>query len=135
MIDKLLCPECVTGKHENCDGIADYKDDNSTDRCECVLGLHPYRRAIVVPEPIIAREVPAPPEGLRLRSDYNPGNMMTLSDVEIQNSRGDWVPAVPLPFFHWFKIMECHCGKLRLGMKRYQEHYAYAHILGMEDDK
>lgn len=56
-----------------------------------------------------------------------------LMDVEVQNPAGQWVPMVPLPIDIFWFVKQCHCGVHRLGIKSYQEHYAYAHILGMED--
>lgn len=56
-----------------------------------------------------------------------------LMDVEVMNPAGVWVPAVPLPIHLLFGVKQCHCGKRRIGLTRYQEHYAYAHILGMAE--
>lgn len=57
-----------------------------------------------------------------------------LYDVEIQNNLGEWVPVVPLPLDQAAGMHQCLCGTWRFGKMRYQEHYAYAHILGMEDN-
>jgi hypothetical protein len=54
-----------------------------------------------------------------------------------QNARGEWVPAIPLPYF--FQVIvpycECHCHARFFGrhggraLRRYEEHYALHHIL------
>lgn len=53
-----------------------------------------------------------------------------------QNARGEWVPAIPLPFFFWLGLpyTQCTCGAKFIGprsraLRRYEEHYALAHIL------
>lgn len=60
------------------------------------------------------------------------GLLKDLYDIEIQNPEGIWVPAVALPLHVFMGFHRCICGATRFGAKRYQEHYAYAHILGME---
>ena len=67
----------------------------------------------------------------RLRPDVSV--IRNLSDVEILNPTGEWVPVVPYPVYQFGFIKQCLCGKYRVGTIRYQEHYAYAHILGMDD--
>jgi hypothetical protein len=38
-VKKWLCPECLTGKHRNCDGTAwDFDNDEITD-CQCEVAL------------------------------------------------------------------------------------------------
>lgn len=44
-----------------------------------------------------------------------------------QNSRGEWVPAVPLPFYGLRK--RCECGQKFWSAAGYRGHYALAHIL------
>ena len=48
--------------------------------------------------------------------------------VSTQNRRGEWVPAIPLPFLYFRK--KCRCGAKFWTMKGYQGHYAHEHILG-----
>jgi hypothetical protein len=68
----------------------------------------------------------------RLRVGYFP-------TTSAQNVRGEWVPAIPLPFYG-SRFVACECGRKFWSVfyrtdkmtKRYCEHYAYAHILGME---
>jgi hypothetical protein len=55
--------------------------------------------------------------------------------AQTQNARGEWVPAIPLP---WYRLVgvQCGCGRRfrfrrRRAVRRYREHYAYAHILEM----
>lgn len=51
--------------------------------------------------------------------------------MQTQNARGEWVPAIPLPFFGLRK--RCQCGSRFWTMRGYLGHYAYAHALGMEE--
>jgi len=53
--------------------------------------------------------------------DYN-------RNVKKENSRGEWVPAIPLPFFGFRKT--CTCGAKFWTELGYQGHYALKHILG-----
>lgn len=52
-----------------------------------------------------------------------------LEGPSVQNKYGDWVPAIPLPFYSWKKI--CDCGMKFWTMESYQGHYALKHILGL----
>lgn len=62
---------------------------------------------------------------------------MTYSEeptVQTQNNRGEWVEAIPEPFYVGFRLKKCRCsecGEIFSSTQRYREHYAYAHILGM----
>ncbi len=47
--------------------------------------------------------------------------------TQTQNKRGQWVPAIPLPFYGLRK--HCHCGRKFWTMDGYRGHYALAHIL------
>lgn len=60
-----------------------------------------------------------------------------MTDNSMQNARGDWVPAIPEPMWVGFRLRraECTCGKKFSNRDGYRDHYAYAHILGMEADK
>jgi hypothetical protein len=49
----------------------------------------------------------------------------------MQNDRGEWVPAIPLPYFLAFGRVRCDCGERFRGQKRYREHYALTHVLGL----
>jgi hypothetical protein len=66
------------------------------------------------------------------------GEPMKLADRPMtENSRGEWVPAIPLPYF--FQVLvpytQCGCGARFYGrhrgraLRRYEEHYALHHIL------
>ena len=44
------------------------------------------------------------------------------------NTRGEWVPAIPLPLLGLRK--RCSCGRRFWTLDGYRGHYAYAHILG-----
>lgn len=44
-----------------------------------------------------------------------------------ENSRGEWVPAIPLPYIGIRN--KCHCGKKFWTLERYREHYALHHVL------
>ena len=48
-----------------------------------------------------------------------------------KNKRGEFVPSIPLPFYHLI-FKECECGKKFLTEKAYREHYALEHILGLD---
>lgn len=50
-------------------------------------------------------------------------------NVQGQNSRGEWIPAIPLPFYGLRKI--CECGDKFWYEKNYRAHYALEHILGI----
>ena len=52
--------------------------------------------------------------------------------VTTQNSRGEWVPAIPEPLFLRRKRVECSCGRRFRDREAYRGHYALVHILGME---
>jgi len=47
--------------------------------------------------------------------------------TQTQNSRGEWVPAIPLPFFGLRK--RCECGRKFWTADGYRGHYALKHIL------
>lgn len=48
-----------------------------------------------------------------------------------QNNRGEWVPAIPEPYFLLFGRTRCECGEKIKSRQRYREHYALVHILGL----
>lgn len=53
----------------------------------------------------------------------------------VQNHRGEFVPAIPLPLFIGMKRVQCthdNCGRKFFAKKRYREHYALAHILALD---
>lgn len=52
---------------------------------------------------------------------------MKSNKVQMKNKRGEWVPAVPLPFYGFRKI--CSCGAKFWTEEGYNGHYAYQHIL------
>ena len=49
-----------------------------------------------------------------------------------QNSRGEWVPAIPEPYFLAWGRVRCDCGERFRNRLRYREHFALAHVLGMD---
>lgn len=49
--------------------------------------------------------------------------------VSTQNARGEWVPAIPEPYYLPFGRRRCSCGETRWGTRSYREHYALAHII------
>lgn len=53
--------------------------------------------------------------------------------VTMRNNRGEWVPAIPLPFFGIRK--GCSCGRKFWTMRGYKLHYALDHILQPEADR
>lgn len=53
------------------------------------------------------------------------------AEVSAQNRRGEWVPAIPLPFYGFRK--KCSCGAKFWTMDGYRGHYAFVHILALDD--
>jgi hypothetical protein len=56
-------------------------------------------------------------------------------NVQARNSRGEWVPAIPFPFFGTgiFKTTSrCDCGEVFKTEEQYRGHYALVHILGLK---
>lgn len=51
--------------------------------------------------------------------------------VYAQNSHGEYVPAIPEPFFGFLGRCTCECGKVCGGRENYRGHYALVHILGL----
>jgi hypothetical protein len=47
--------------------------------------------------------------------------------ASVRNRRGEWVPAIPLPFYGL--RYRCECGRKFWTAAGYQGHYALAHIL------
>lgn len=54
-------------------------------------------------------------------------------EVRTQNTRGEWVPSIPLPFYGRGNRCTCQCNRRFKGDEAYQGHYALVHILGMPD--
>lgn len=55
---------------------------------------------------------------------YNPS-------VQCQNDRGEWVPAIPMPFYVGRRGRTCDCGRQFNDEESYRGHYALVHILGL----
>lgn len=51
------------------------------------------------------------------------------SGAQVQNENGDWVEAVPLPFYLGNNRCRCKCGRRFPDEETYRGHYALAHIL------
>lgn len=52
--------------------------------------------------------------------------------VSTQNKRGEWVTAIPEPY--WLRLLDhcqCYCGRKFWSMESYQAHYALKHILAL----
>ena len=47
------------------------------------------------------------------------------------NRRGEWIPAIPLPFPGYFGEYRCDCGRVFWRLASYQGHYALEHILAL----
>lgn len=45
-----------------------------------------------------------------------------------RNSRGEWVPAIPCPWYLGFR-KKCECGRKFWTFESYEAHYALRHIL------
>jgi len=52
-----------------------------------------------------------------------------VNRVTTQNKYGEWVPAIPEPYYGIKK--HCVCGEKFWTKRRYQEHYALEHILAL----
>lgn len=52
-----------------------------------------------------------------------------MSDTML-NTRGEWVPAIPLPYYLVWGC-RCSCGEKFWTTRAYEGHYALVHILGM----
>ena len=54
------------------------------------------------------------------------------TDVLVKNKRGEWVPAIPEPYYLLFR-KECYpvCGKKFWTKEGYEGHFALKHILGL----
>lgn len=61
-------------------------------------------------------------------------NQTDAPQISAQNARGQWVPAIPLPF-HGVRLKCLDCGKRFWTMNRYREHYALHHILYPHTDE
>lgn len=55
-------------------------------------------------------------------------NFAAIDGTFAQNKRGEWVPAIPLPFFGMIRL-KCACGAKFSNMEAYEGHYALRHIL------
>lgn len=57
-----------------------------------------------------------------------------MSKTQMKNQRGEWVPAIPEPLYIG-KVpfgqvrVQCSCGRKFTGRRKYEEHYAYSHIV------
>lgn len=47
------------------------------------------------------------------------------------NKKGQWVPAIPEPYFCLLFGMDCACGKHFYRRESYEAHYALKHILNL----
>ena len=45
-----------------------------------------------------------------------------------QNNKGEWVPAIPEPYYHFIRL-ECECKKKFWTREAYNGHYTYRHII------
>lgn len=68
--------------------------------------------------------MPSAPEEM---SEFN-RRLGQNSSVETQNAWGQWVPAIPLPYFGTVRV-KCACGAKFWNMETYEGHYALRHIL------
>lgn len=67
----------------------------------------------------------------RIRIQQLDVSTLRPTGASMQNVRGKWVPAIPLPFFRGrpWRRFQCGCGERFRTQQRYREHYALAHIL------
>lgn len=52
------------------------------------------------------------------------------TSVQTKNKYGEWVPAIPLPYYGAFNSRKCQCGHKFYSDEKYRGHYALKHILG-----
>lgn len=64
--------------------------------------------------------------GERLAFDWDGVSELTT------NLAGEWVPAIPLPFYHGFHKKCGQCGRKFWYTVSYRSHYALTHILKLE---
>jgi len=57
-----------------------------------------------------------------------------LDTNQTVNSRGEWVPSIPLPFYLLVR-KRCSCGATFWTTAGYEGHYALRHILEMEQTR
>ena len=55
-----------------------------------------------------------------------------VDKIQMQNKRGEWVPAIPEPFYGLRHV--CACGRKFWKKENYRAHYAYTHIVMGEKD-
>jgi hypothetical protein len=55
------------------------------------------------------------------------GALHDRPEVTTRNARGEWVPAIPVPFYGLRK--HCECGRKFWRTVSYRAHYALVHIL------
>jgi len=60
-----------------------------------------------------------------LHGQWSDGN------TSVENRRGEWIPAIPLPFHLWLAGYRCDCGRKFWTQRGYQGHYALEHILAL----
>ncbi len=53
--------------------------------------------------------------------------------VSVQNNRGEWVPAIPLPLLGPGFRKGCSCGRRYWTIDGYRGHYALVHVLALGD--
>ena len=61
------------------------------------------------------------------------GETLDVTVNQVRNERGQWVPAIPLPFYGLRK--HCGCGRKFWTMDGYRGHYALFHILSLMEGR
>lgn len=62
-----------------------------------------------------------------MKKDYD-------ESIRTKNKYGEWVPAIPEPFFGFFGRVKCFtgdCHEVFRSREEYRAHYALKHILGL----
>jgi hypothetical protein len=67
----------------------------------------------------------APDDIALLHGSWSDGNTC------VQNRRGEWIPAIPLPYYLPLVRYRCGCGRVFWTLRGYQGHYALDHILAL----
>lgn len=61
------------------------------------------------------------------------GSVVASNEVMRQNSRGQWVPAIPFPFIRSLPPrFRCECGRKFWTRAGYAGHFVLVHVMGVE---
>lgn len=52
--------------------------------------------------------------------------------ISCKNKKGEYVPAIPEPYYLLFGRVKCNCGQKFRNKKEYRGHFALEHILYLD---